>query len=84
MHTHAPRRATQGFTLVELMVAIAIIGVLAVVLISSYAAAQKRGYDADALKCGKAIIDGQTQFRVLNGVYFAGLAGTLNEDVQEA
>lgn len=84
MHTHAPSRATQGFTLVELMVAIAIIGVLALVLISTYNAAQKRGFDAAALKCGKAIIDGQTQFRVLTGAYFAGLAGNLNEDVQEA
>ncbi|MCD0159661.1 type II secretion system protein, partial [Deinococcus sp. 6GRE01] len=51
---------TQGFTLIELLVVIAIIGVLAAILLPTFAGAQKRPHDTATVQCGRAIITAQT------------------------
>lgn len=77
------RPSTHGFTLVELMVAIAIIGVLSAILIPTYSGAQKRGYDAAAAQCGEAIVKRQIEARIENQTYFPAL-WQLGTDVGEA
>ena len=75
---------TQGFTLIELLVVIAIIGVLAALLIPSYAGAQKKPYNTAALQCGRAIIIAQTAHKAETGGYYSGGYTGLSEDVAEA
>lgn len=55
-------RKTQGFTLIELLVVIAIIGILASLLLPSFAGARKKPYDVAALQCGKAIVTAQITY----------------------
>ena len=73
----------QGFTLIEIMVAIAVLGVVSTLLVSTFMGAQKRPHDAAAVKCGKAIIDAQVQFRAETYTY-AGTVAALGEDVAQA
>lgn len=83
MNQYRTSKNTQGFTLVELLVVIAIIGVLAAILIPSYNGAQKRSWDTASLQCGRAIIQGQVEFRARNGAYYTGTPAGLNEDAGE-
>lgn len=80
--SHAMQHPSQGFTLVELMVAVAIIGVLSAILIPTYNGAQKRGYDAAAAHCGEAIVKRQIEARVENQTHFGAL-WQLGTDVGE-
>lgn len=57
------RHRTQGFTLIEIMVAIAILGVLSSLLITQYLRAQKKPYDAAAQTCGQAIVRAMNVYR---------------------
>ncbi|GGS08707.1 type IV pilin protein [Deinococcus sedimenti] len=83
-----PRRptmhqSTQGFTLIELLVVIAIIGVLAALLLPTFAGAQKKPYDVAAQQCGRAIVAAQIPYRAANGTYTNDPA-VLGSDVKEA
>lgn len=62
-------------------VVIAIIGVLAAVLISSFGGEQKRSWDAAALQCGRTIISAVVAHRARMSGYYVGAPAGLNEDV---
>lgn len=56
------KRHQQGFTLVELLIAIAVIGVLAAVLIPNLLGSRQQAFDAGAVNCTKAIQVAQTAY----------------------
>ncbi len=71
-----------GLTLVEILVAIAILGVVSALLLQNYTGAQKKPYDAAAARCGRAIIDRQTELHAEFQRYFPTI-GELGADVAE-
>ncbi|WP_189090582.1 type IV pilin protein [Deinococcus ruber] len=52
----------QGFTLIEVLIVVAIIGILAAIVIPNLLANRQRPYDVAALQCGKAIIQAQVTY----------------------
>jgi type IV pilus assembly protein PilA len=78
------RKRTQGFTLIEVLVVIAIISVLITILLPSFNAARKKPYDVAALQCGKAIVTAQvTYIAEHNETPASSIAQLNNSDVNE-
>jgi type IV pilus assembly protein PilA len=78
------RKRTQGFTLIEVLVVIAIISVLITILLPSFNAARKKPYDTSALQCGKAIVTAQVTYTAEHNNQAANSIGQLNNsDVNE-
>ena len=78
------RKRTQGFTLIEVLVVIAIISVLATILIPSFNAARKKPYDVATLQCIKAISTAEVTYRSEHSDVPAASVGQLNNtDVSE-
>jgi type IV pilus assembly protein PilE len=75
---------TQGFTLIELMIVIAIIGIVAAIAVPSYNAQMQKTRRADAKSCLVDAAQRQEDFYYTNNVYTATLtnlgfaAGTVN------
>ncbi len=57
---------TAGLTLIEILIVIAVIGILAAVLIPNLLGARQRAYDAQAQACASAIAKGQ-ELRIVVG-----------------
>ena len=78
------RTRTQGFTLIEVLVVIAIISILATILLPSFNASRKKPYDVATLQCGKAIVAAQVTYTAEHSNMSAASVAQLNNgDVNE-
>ena len=78
------KKRTQGFTLIEVLVVIAIISVLVTILLPSFNAARKKPYDTAALQCGKALVTAQVTYTAEHNNQAANSVTQLNNsDVNE-
>lgn len=68
------KKDEKGFTLIELMIVIAIIGILAAIAIPQFAAYRKRGYNAAAKADAKNLATVEEQYYNDNYTYTTSLA----------
>ena len=66
-------KSTGGFTIVELIVVVAIIGVIASMAIPAFAAYRARGNDAAALAQIRSVVSSEDLYHDDNGAYTASL-----------
>jgi type IV pilus assembly protein PilA len=69
MLTKMKNRKREGFTLIELMIVVAILGILAALAISQFAAYKQRAYDAAARTQLKNLATAQEDYFIQNSVY---------------
>lgn len=72
---HLPRSSARGFTLIELMVAIAIVAILATVGLVVFANTQKQARDSRRTQDIAAIANALQGKRPAGSVYYVGLTG---------
>ncbi|MFK7601912.1 type IV pilin protein [Deinococcus sp. SM5_A1] len=70
---HGPS-TQQGFTFIELLIVISVIGILSAVLIPNVLSAQSRGYDAVAQSCARSITTGEAIYYIDFGSHTPNLA----------
>ncbi|RYG38701.1 MAG: prepilin-type N-terminal cleavage/methylation domain-containing protein [Burkholderiales bacterium] len=67
------RRRSEGFTLIELMVAVVIVGILAAVAYPAFTSFLQRGRRADAAAALSAVVQAQERYRSNRGQYASDL-----------
>ncbi len=65
----APRRGSRGFTIVELLIAVVVVGVLAAVALPSFLDSIRKGRRAEAFAAISAVQQAQERFRGNNANY---------------
>lgn len=74
---------TPGFTLIEILLVMAVLGMLAAALFPTVTGARQRPYNTAALKCGRAIVTFETTAPLALGGYVRDLAD-MGRDVKAA
>jgi type IV pilus assembly protein PilE len=72
-----PRSSAAGFTLIELMLVVVIVGVLAMVAVPSYQKQVAKGRRADAITALSVIVQAQERWRSNRGAYASSLENEL-------
>jgi type IV pilus assembly protein PilA len=67
--TRRPGARTDGFTIIEILIVISILGILMALTIFNLGTYRKRPNDVAALQCGKAIVTAQVSFRSEHPTY---------------
>jgi len=75
-----PRPQSSGFSLIELMVALAVAGILAAIAYPAYTSHIQRGRRADAISALTAVMQAQERFRSNSATYASSL-GALNLNI---
>ena len=71
---------TAGFTLIEILIVITILGILMTIAIFNISTYRARPHDVAALQCGRAIVTAQVSYRTDHPVY-ATSVNDLGQDV---
>ncbi|MHA0043978.1 prepilin-type N-terminal cleavage/methylation domain-containing protein [Deinococcus sp. PEB2-63] len=74
---------TPGFTLIEILLVTALLGLLAATLMPTVTGARQRPYNTAALKCGRAIVTFETTAPLTLGRYVSDLTD-MSRDVKAA
>ena len=69
------RRKKKGFTLIELMIVIAIIAILAAILIVQWTGARKAAYDSEGLTIARNIVLAMQVWYAQNGLKYTPASG---------
>ncbi len=67
------RTRTHGFTLIEILIVISILGILISISIFNLSTYRKRPNDVAALQCGKAIVTAQVSYRSEHPAYASNI-----------
>lgn len=80
MHTFIGRLKSSGFTIIELLVVIVVIGILAAIGIISYSGVQARALDRSVQSDADSLSGAETRYALNNGVggkvWYSGVSGT--------
>jgi len=75
---YLPKRASKGFSLIELLVVVAIISILATIGVSSFSSAQKKGRDTTRKSDLKGVASALENYYADNNGYPGGSSGLIS------